>query len=77
MNRTDQLLGKVFGLAPADAQAEVLNEAGRTLRRATSNETGNFDMQCCAIVDELDEDGKRFIEQIAAFVRSDREARQR
>lgn len=67
--------GKLLGLADATEQAELLNEAGRTLRRMAQVEDAHADMQFCRIVDKLDADGRWWCERLASLIESDKEPR--
>jgi hypothetical protein len=66
------MLGKVFALCGSDEQAEFLNVAGKTLRRAC-DDSAAFEAQCCWIVDKLDGNGRDLIERLAAFIEHDKE----
>jgi hypothetical protein len=64
-------LATVFALSSSYEQAMFLNVVGKQLRRCTCSASGNFDMQCCYIVDCLDDDGKHLIKKLAEFINSD------
>ncbi len=59
--------GKLLALATDEEQAELINEAGRTLIRTTESSL-NMDIQLCRIADRLDVHGKAFIKKLAEFV---------
>jgi primosomal protein N'' len=63
------MLGRVFALSTAEEQAELLNEAGRTLRSLCKVIESSDEMQYCRMADHLDADGKRFVRELAAFVK--------
>jgi hypothetical protein len=69
---SDAMLGKVFALCGSDEQAEFLNVAGKTLRRACEDGAA-FEAQCCWIVDKLDGNGRDLVKRLAAFIAHDEE----
>jgi hypothetical protein len=69
----DSMLGKVFALSDAEEQAEFLNVAARTLKAVCRVHDGYEDMQMCRIAEYLDGDGRRFIKDLAEFVKVDEE----
>lgn len=73
LNAESGLLGRVFALADAEEQAAFLNVAGRTLRTVCRVHDGREDMQIMRIVDRLDPDGKRFVRELAEWIRHDAE----
>jgi hypothetical protein len=67
---SDSMLGRLFGLCGSDEQAEFLNAAGKSLRRAAEDNSA-IDMQCCWIVDHLDDAGRDLVKRLAAFIEHD------
>jgi hypothetical protein len=57
--------GRLFAVAQSDEQAEMLNAAGEMMRRSFPE---GVEMQMSYIVDNLNDDGKRFIRLLARFV---------
>jgi hypothetical protein len=58
---------KLFALADYREQAELLNEAGRTLRRVCDNEY-YAELQLCRVTDELDDHGRWLVGRLHKFI---------
>lgn len=61
-------LGKFFAMLDDTEQASFLNETGKTCRVTWRHGAGNESMQFCRIAEKLDEDGKRFVTELAEYV---------
>jgi len=72
---TNEMIGSIFAHMGSDTQAEFLNGLGRSARLSWKSEGGLHDMswQCYHIMKDLDQDGKRFVRELAEMVGSEEE----
>jgi acyl-ACP thioesterase len=66
-------IAKTWVVSNDHEQAKLFNELGRAMRAVNYNTETQF----CYMADDLDENGKWLIEEIAGFVKLEREAQEK
>ena len=61
-------LEKLFSMLDDTEQAAFLNETGKTCRVSWRHGAASESMQFCRIAEKLDEDGQRFVTELAEYV---------
>jgi hypothetical protein len=74
---TNELIGAIFASTDAKTQAEFFNGLGRQARLAWNIGYSSASVQCAAIMDHLDDDGKKIIRELADMVGSEEEEARR